>query len=107
MPDDPENPIPQPVRGRPLKPEEDQLVKVVSYIPKKLLPLLDAMAAGDGRTRASMISRILQAMLAREARGISQGMQDIDQLKQSLEELRERMQKILSEVQEKKKKEGS
>jgi hypothetical protein len=63
MPNHSESPNPPAPRGRPPKPEADQLVKVVSYIPKRFLPSLDAMAADDGRSRASMIDRILQAAI--------------------------------------------
>jgi hypothetical protein len=92
-----ENPKPQPVRGRPSheRDESEQLVKVVSYIPKRLLPTLDAMAKEDGRSRASMIDRIIQAAITRTA---VQTFQDIHKAQQGLEELREMVKKIIADV---------
>ena len=83
MPNEPENPKPPSARGRPsnTRDESEQLVKVVSYIPKKLLPILDAMAAEDGRTRASMINRIIQAAITGTA---VKTFQDIHEMRQSV-----------------------
>ncbi len=77
-------------------------MKVVSYIPRKFLPALDGMAKDEGRTRASMISRIIQATITKTAQ---KTFQDIREMQKGLEELRERMQKTISEMQEKMKSE--
>jgi metal-responsive CopG/Arc/MetJ family transcriptional regulator len=102
MPNEPENPNPPVMRGRPshTRDESEELVKVVSYIPKKLLPVLDQMAEEDGRSRASMIDRIIQAAINpfwKER--FKQKAQDIRQVEQALEELQERVKKIISDSQ--------
>lgn len=59
MADEVENPNPQPVRGRPRRLE--RRIKVVSFIPERFIEGLNRMAEEDGRSRASMVDRIIQA----------------------------------------------
>jgi hypothetical protein len=61
MPNEPENPKPPSMRGRPRRP--DRVFKVVSYIPEQDIKDLNLMAFDDRRSRASMIQRIIKAAI--------------------------------------------